>query len=66
MEDTQPREVAEAAFGRLGLITDPKTGRRRYPGVVNQKGEVDQSTQHSGHHIQVIAFPAALIPSHYH
>ena len=29
MEDTPPGEVAEADFGRLGLIADPVTGRRR-------------------------------------
>ena len=29
MEDTPPGEVAEADFGRLGMITDPETGRRR-------------------------------------
>ena len=29
MEDTPPGEVAEADFGRLGLIQDPETGRRR-------------------------------------
>ena len=29
MEDTPPGEVAEADFGRLGLIPDPETGRRR-------------------------------------
>ena len=29
MEDTAPGEVAEVDFGRLGLITDPETGRRR-------------------------------------
>ena len=29
MEDTPPGEVAEADFGRLGMITDPATGRRR-------------------------------------
>ena len=27
MEDTPPGEVAEADFGRLGLIPDPETGR---------------------------------------
>ena len=29
MEDTPPGEVAEMDFGRLGLIDDPETGRRR-------------------------------------
>ena len=29
MADTEAREVAEADFGRLGMITDPTTGRRR-------------------------------------
>ena len=29
MEDTPPGEVAEADFGRLGMITDPVTGRRQ-------------------------------------
>ena len=29
MEDTPPGEVAEVDFGRLGMITDPETGRRR-------------------------------------
>ena len=29
MEDGQPGEVAEMDFGRLGLVTDPETGRRR-------------------------------------
>ena len=29
MEDTAPGEVAEADFGRLGMIVDPETGRRR-------------------------------------
>jgi len=29
MADTEPGEVAEADFGRLGLIWDPKSGRRR-------------------------------------
>ena len=29
MEDTPPGEVAEVDFGRLGLIHDPSTGRRR-------------------------------------
>ena len=29
MEDTAPGEVAEVDFGRLGLIHDPETGRRR-------------------------------------
>ena len=29
MEDTPPGEVAEADFGRLGMITDPATGRRQ-------------------------------------
>ena len=29
MEDTAPGEVAELDFGRLGLIQDPETGRRR-------------------------------------
>ena len=29
MEDTPPGEVAEADFGRLGLVHDPETGRRR-------------------------------------
>ena len=29
MEDTPPGEVAEADFGRLGMMTDPATGRRR-------------------------------------
>ena len=29
MEDTPPGEVAEADFGRLGLIGDPGTGRRK-------------------------------------
>ena len=29
MEDTPPGEVAEADFGRLGMITDPATGRRK-------------------------------------
>ena len=29
MEDTPPGEVAEADFGRLGLIIDPGTGRRK-------------------------------------
>ncbi len=27
--DTEPGEVAEADFGRLGMITDPTTGRRK-------------------------------------
>ena len=29
MEDTPPGEVAEADFGRLGMITDPATGGRK-------------------------------------
>ena len=29
MADTGPGEVAEVDFGRLGMITDPETGRRR-------------------------------------
>ena len=29
MEDTAPGEVVEVDFGRLGLIHDPDTGRRR-------------------------------------
>ena len=29
MADTEPGEVAEADFGRLGMITDPTTGKRR-------------------------------------
>ena len=29
MEDTAPGEVAEVDFGRLGMIVDPETGRRR-------------------------------------
>ena len=29
MEDTPPGEVVEVDFGRLGLIHDPETGRRR-------------------------------------
>ena len=29
MEDTPPGQVAESDFGRLGMITDPETGRRR-------------------------------------
>ena len=29
MEDTSPGEVAEADFGRLGMITDPETGGRK-------------------------------------
>ncbi|MXZ91541.1 MAG: hypothetical protein F4Z05_08705 [Chloroflexi bacterium] len=29
MADTEPGEVAEADFGRLGMITDPATGKRR-------------------------------------
>ena len=29
MEDTPPGEVAEADFGRLGMISDPATGRRQ-------------------------------------
>ena len=29
MEDTPPGEVAEMDFGRLGLVHDPETGRRR-------------------------------------
>ena len=29
MEDTAPGEVAEMDFGRLGMIVDPATGRRR-------------------------------------
>ncbi len=29
MEDTPPGEVAEVDFGRLGLVHDPETGRRR-------------------------------------
>ena len=29
MEDTPPGEVAEADFGRLGMITDPATGKRK-------------------------------------
>ena len=29
MEDTAPGEVAELDFGRLGLVHDPETGRRR-------------------------------------
>ena len=29
MEDTAPWEVAEMDFGRLGMIVDPATGRRR-------------------------------------
>ena len=29
MADTEPGEVAEVDFGRLGMITDPATGRRK-------------------------------------
>ena len=29
MADTPPEEVAEADFGRLGMITDPATGKRK-------------------------------------
>ena len=29
MEDTPPREVAEADFGRLGMVKDPVTGKRQ-------------------------------------
>ena len=29
MADTAPGEVAEVDFGRLGMITDPTTGKRR-------------------------------------
>lgn len=29
MEDTEPGQVAEVDFGRLGLVRDPETGRRR-------------------------------------
>ncbi|HZA23776.1 MAG TPA: hypothetical protein VFA32_14445 [Dehalococcoidia bacterium] len=29
MADTRPGEVAELDFGRLGLVWDPDTGRRR-------------------------------------
>ena len=29
MEDTAPGEVVEVDFGRLGMIHDPGTGRRR-------------------------------------
>ena len=29
MEDTPPGEVAEVDFGRLGLILDPETGKRK-------------------------------------
>ena len=29
MEDTPPGEVAEVDFGRMGLVHDPETGRRR-------------------------------------
>ena len=29
MADTAPGEVAEADFGRLGMITDPATGKRK-------------------------------------
>ena len=29
MADTPPGEVAEADFGRLGMITDPATGKRK-------------------------------------
>ena len=29
MEDSPPGQVAEADFGRLGMMTDPATGRRR-------------------------------------
>ena len=29
MEESAPGEVAEMDFGRLGLIEDPETGRRR-------------------------------------
>ena len=29
MADTEPGEVAEADFGRLGLVPDPETGRRK-------------------------------------
>lgn len=29
MADTNPGEVAETDFGRLGMITDPATGKRR-------------------------------------
>ena len=29
MEDTPPGEVAEADFGRMGMITDPVTGQRK-------------------------------------
>ena len=29
MADTEPGEVAEVDFGRLGMITDPATGKRR-------------------------------------
>ena len=34
MEDTPPGQVAESDFGRLGMITDPETGRRRAVWVV--------------------------------
>ena len=30
MADTGPGEVAEADFGRLGLMWDPQSGRRRF------------------------------------
>jgi hypothetical protein len=29
MPDTNPGEVAEADFGRLGLVWNPESGRRR-------------------------------------
>ena len=29
MADTEPGEAAEAGFGRLGMITDPATGKRK-------------------------------------
>ena len=38
MEDTAPGEVAEVDFGRLGMIVDPATGRRR---AVVVKGDLD-------------------------
>ena len=38
MEDTPPGEVAEMDFGRLGLIHDPETGRRRTVWVLGYSG----------------------------
>ena len=35
MEDTAPGEVAELDFGRLGLVPDPETGRRRTVWALN-------------------------------